>query len=311
MRFFKLALLLGVSLLASPSFTQGPIDTPAPDPLERDGCGEDKKDKDNCATAWTETVTQGNNIVVLVHPHADTRRGTAAAADVSSGSYEGTGATAAAHTAPTAPTATTSTSVIHSATISRLLESIAENNESIASEYTANAALAASLDSQSNPSSAKALKSSPMETATEIHGNGSTTSSSSSSPFTHTPTKTAHPLDSAEIQICTGGSYKNCIAAYPCEKEPTDAMKCFCRNNVAQGCNDACGGYEKVQPEECPLTPVGEKPSGLPGAGDPKNTKEKIRRENSGSEEEEADRWHEGGGVGMLWGFWPVGEGGI
>ncbi|KAK6538089.1 hypothetical protein TWF694_010974 [Orbilia ellipsospora] len=221
MRLCKLA-LLGLSTLASPSFTQEPIDTPAPDPhMEREKCGED----DHCATTgWTETVTSSDNVVVLFHPHADTRNPTSVRAITSENSRSGT------------------ESLVYSGSTITGLE----------------------LSDISSILSKASLISFSMLAGTPVSISSSTTSTS----HPPHPTNASHPLDSSEIKICTGGSFKNCIAAYPCNNEPTEPMNCFCRNNVAQGCNDACGGIYKVEPEECHMMPVGDKPSGLPPAGD-------------------------------------------
>ncbi|EWC44771.1 hypothetical protein DRE_06409 [Drechslerella stenobrocha 248] len=78
----------------------------------------------------------------------------------------------------------------------------------------------------------------------------------------------ASTVDSSQVQVCTGGTYLDCIASYDCSQQPSAAMRCYCWNNVRQGCNRACGGVEEVVPEECPMLPVSQRPEGLPDAGE-------------------------------------------
>lgn len=74
-----------------------------------------------------------------------------------------------------------------------------------------------------------------------------------------------------------------CVESYHCENEATETARCHCRNNVAEGCDRACGGNENPQPEACPLLPVGERPSGLPAAGDGSSNDARIIGEDTNS----------------------------
>ncbi|KAJ6259765.1 hypothetical protein Dda_5405 [Drechslerella dactyloides] len=214
---------------------------------------------------WLETVTRMESVIIVVHPHSMTHAHSEYAA--------------LPDTTGTSPGLSTSTTT---------LSSTAETLEITTSASTTSTTIAESLTMSFSNSSSTTTAQTQESTSSSDSSSLPTTESSISSSSTYTPSTTittldsvrpppppptespprTRPLDSAEAQTCTGGSLESCIAAYDCTREPMEVMRCSCRNNVAMGCRRACGVGETFLPEECPLLPVGERPKGLPGAGD-------------------------------------------
>ncbi|KAF3916738.1 hypothetical protein ABW20_dc0107069 [Dactylellina cionopaga] len=288
MKLFRLV-ALAVGFAVTPSFSQQAVG------LDLDQQTGNCNEKE-CATSYTETITRGNQVQVLVHPHERTSPLTPEYGDR-------TEATKRASSSDIRSSSDKSATAVTSTAAPTTPQSLSRSTSSSSPERIALPTPLPPHEFSSSPAETK--YSSPVEppiTAT------TTTFVSTSSPAG--AVKTARPLDSSEIQICTGGTYQDCIANYFCDREPTETMRCICRNNVAQGCNEACGRFQNVQPEDCPLQPVSEKPSGLPGPGVGENSEDdgpKVRWLNRGRQNnaEVYRRWR--GGVRMLW-VWPAWE---
>ncbi|KAK6509166.1 hypothetical protein TWF481_003927 [Arthrobotrys musiformis] len=229
------ALALGLASLCS--FAHEAPDRDSPDRKR------DQSVDDYYATSWTQTVTRGGSVMVIVHPHAENhphdidQDGVARASSVSpqpcpvsttstasmtSGqSIDAPAGSASSSPAPTPPL-----------TIPPPLPSVPTTFETTSSPLGQPAAL------------------SPMETTTPYFPTG----------------YPKGPLDSSQTQKCTGGTYDLCVASYDCSRQPYDAVnECHCRNNVREGCWYTCGGYQAPEPEVCPLVPVATRPPNLPG----------------------------------------------
>ncbi|KAK6357414.1 hypothetical protein TWF718_001726 [Orbilia javanica] len=244
MRLLQVA-ALALGLASSCSFAHEAPDRDSPDRKR------DQSTDDYYATSWTETVTRGGSVVVIVHPHAKSHPhdedGVARAST-------GTPQPYFASTISTGPTTSA---------------------ESIDTP-------AGSASSSPAPTPKQTAGSPPTPPTPPAAATPHTISSPLGSPAEPSPIETfpatpyfptgypKGPLDSAQTQICIGGTYERCVASYNCRKEPYDPVnECHCRNNVKEGCWYTCGGYQAPQPEDCPLVPAESRPPGLPGPGSP------------------------------------------
>ncbi|KAK6536163.1 hypothetical protein TWF281_000409 [Arthrobotrys megalospora] len=256
MRLLQIS-VLALGLASSRSFAHEAPGRDSPDQKR------DQSVDDYYATSWTETATRGPSVVVIVHPHAQTHP-----------HYEtGTGRDDVARASTPTPepcsvsTVSTASATPHSDDTPAAAE-LASSSPAPTPQPTA-ASLPLSLPlpvaAAPPPRITMTVLGSPFGSPAEI----SPMETFDSAPcFPQKTGKPTRPIDSSQVQVCTGGSYAACVASYSCSDEPTDVMGCYCRNNVREGCNNACGGDEKLQPEECPVLPVGTRPPGLPGPGD-------------------------------------------
>ncbi|KAK6516444.1 hypothetical protein TWF506_006351 [Arthrobotrys conoides] len=254
---------LALGLASSCSFAHEAPDRDSPD-RKRDHSVDDYY-----ATSWTETVTRGASVVVIVHPHAQTRPHD----DEDDGN-------ARASTGPPPQPYFVSSTVSSTAVVMTSAESIdapagsASSSPAPTPQQTAGSPL---LPSPSPPSPLTPSTACTSQNTSSPSGWPAELEPSPIETFPATPYFPAGypkgPLDSSQNQKCIGGTYDLCVASYNCRKEPYDAVnECHCRNNVKEGCWYTCGGFQAPQPEECPLVPAESRPPGLPGPGEGETT---------------------------------------
>ncbi|KAK6362937.1 hypothetical protein TWF730_000388 [Orbilia blumenaviensis] len=226
---------------------------------------------DYYATSWTETVTRGASVVVIVHPHAQKHP-----------HYEDGVAEASTGPPQACPASTVPTNSAGCGSGS------SGSSSSAATTVAAPAGLASSSPAPTLQPNAKSPSPTPPplppppDAAPPPQVTVMTISSPLGGPAELSPIETFQstpyypegypkgPLDSSQNQKCTGGTYKLCVASYNCRKLPYDSLdECHCRNNVRESCWYACGGHMAPEQELCPLVPpAGGRPPGLPGPGE-------------------------------------------
>ncbi|KAK6344111.1 hypothetical protein TWF696_007758 [Orbilia brochopaga] len=231
---------------------------------------------------WQETVTREGSVLIIIHPHSimHSHDHPSVTAHPGTADYPPT-------VAPSTPvaddtTTNTDTTAFPSGTFSTTAFSTIQSTTSTSSISTAIAR--GSMSSLSNSSSTDTTQTRTDTTSSNDASTTAITSSSSSPPPSATLTATTsalslpsssmeipqyiRPIDSSQEQSCTGGSLEACIRSYDCSIEPVEVMRCYCRNNVAMGCSQACGSDKGLPLEDCPALPAGQPPDGLQGAGD-------------------------------------------
>ncbi|KAF3912200.1 hypothetical protein ABW21_db0208712 [Orbilia brochopaga] len=237
-------------------------------------------------STWQETVSREGSVVIVVHPHSKipmhshteyvdvppVTTGLSPQAADSSGSTTSSFTSTATTTTDSSETTTSPSSgstSIATESISLLSDLSSESTAQMETSNTSS--FSPSTDSAAISGTAfieYSISNSSLLSTTSTTISTSTATSSQPSLSAGIPQQKP-PIDSAQEQLCTGGSLETCIAAYDCSNEPTETMRCYCRNNVVMGCYQACGDNGKeLQMEECPDLPVGQPPEGLPGAGD-------------------------------------------
>ncbi|KAF3144390.1 hypothetical protein TWF569_007071 [Orbilia oligospora] len=271
MRLLQVA-VLALGLASSCSFAHEAPDRDSPDRKR------DQSVDDYYATSWTETVTRGASVVVIVHPHAQTRP--------HEEEEEDDDGMARASTGP--PQQPYSGSAVSMATVTSAGSIHAPAGSASSSPAPTPKQTAGSPPLPSTPSAASCSSSQTTATASPTSTSTSTASSPLGWPAEPSPIETfpatpyfptgypKGPLDSSQNQECIGGTYDRCVASYNCRKETYDPVnECHCRNNVKEGCWYTCGGFQAPQPEDCPLVPAESRPPGLPGPGAEQST---VRR---------------------------------